>query len=135
MKNKLKKFIKLVFTIYVGALLLSWGIQYFFPTVDKSNLYIEEQEILANGKQVIHPFYSLDQPKSERTIILIPDLFGGPEFLLPLAHSLRDSFRVIVPEYPKSALDGEDVSFTVKKRSDYIDILTDSLNLDGAHLL
>lgn len=135
MKNNLKKFIKFVFTIYVGALLLSWGIQYFFPTVDKSNLYVEEQEIVANGKRVIHPFYSLDQSKSEETIILIPDLFGGPEFLLPLAHSLRDSFRVIIPEYPTSALEGEDVNFTVKKRSDYIDILTDSLNLDGAHLL
>lgn len=135
MIRNLKKTIKIVFTIYVGALLLSWSIQYFFPTSDKPNLYLDEQRIEINGKVINHPYYSLGQTNAEKSVILIPDLFGGPEFLLPLARLLEDSVNVIIPQYPKTTVDGGQVSFSVENRSAYLDVLSDSLKLDGTHLL
>lgn len=133
-RNLIKTF-KVICIVYAGALLLSWGIQYFFPTSDKPNLYQDRQIVVVGGKQVSHPYYSIGDPNNERTIILIPDLFGGPEFLLPLARSLQDSIHVIIPEYPKSTVEGQSVPFSVENRSIYLEALYDSLNLQTPHIL
>lgn len=133
-RNIVKSF-KIVCTIYVGALLLSWCIQYFFPTSDKPNLYQDIQSIVVDNKEIHYSYYSLGSSNTERTIILIPDLFGGPEFLLPLARSLQDSLHVIIPEYPKSDIEGGSLSFSINNRAKYLNILSDSLNLDQPHLL
>lgn len=135
MTRNFVKFFKVICAIYVGALLLSWGIQYFFPTSDKPNLYQNEQIVVVDGKQISHPYYSIGRANNDRTLILIPDLFGGPEFLLPLSRSLQDSINVIIPEYPKYTVDGESISYSVENRSKYLDVLSDSLNLQNPHLL
>lgn len=134
MIHNLRKFIKIGFTIYVGALLLSWCVQYFFPTLDKSNLYQDEATIVVNNREINHSYYSLGSSNPEKTIILIPDLFGGPEFLLPLARSLQDSMNVIIPEYPASTKRGESISFSVKNRAKFLTVLADSLGLEKPHL-
>lgn len=134
MTRNIVKTFKIVCTIYVGALLLSWCIQYFFPTSDKENLYQSEKSIVVADSEIGYSYYSLGVPNSKGTIILIPDLFGGPEFLLPLARSLQDSLHVIIPEYPKSARGGS-LSFSINNRAKYLNVLADSLNLDQTHLL
>lgn len=135
MTRNIVKTFQIICTLYVGALILSWGIEYFFPTSDKPNLYQSEQTIVHNGREIDFPYYSLGTENQKRSIILTPDLFGGPEFLLPLARSLQDSMHVIIPEYPTSATRGHSISFSVKSRAKYLDLLTDSLHLEKPHLL
>lgn len=135
MTRDLVKTLKIVSIIYVGALMLSWCIQYFFTTSDKPNLYQDNQIVEVEEQQINHPYYLLNRTNSERTIVLIPDLFGGPEFLLPLARELQDSVNVIIPEYPTSSTDGQSISFTVESRSTYLSTLLDSLNVENVHLL
>lgn len=135
MTRDIIKSFKIIAVLYAGALLLSWSIQYFFSTSDQPNFYEEEQVILVDGKRISHPYYSIDKSNTEKTIILVPDLFGGPEFLLPLARSLQDSINVVIPVYPKSTIDGQSIPFSVENRAAYLSVLTDSLDLDRAHLL
>lgn len=129
------KFFKIIAVLFTGALLLSWCIQYFFPTSDQPNLFEKEKLISVDGKQISHSYYSVGTSNDRKTIILIPDLFGGPDFLLPLARSLQDSVNVIIPEYPESASDGQSIPFSVENRAGYLEVLVDSLEFDQTHLL
>ncbi len=97
MTKDIVKTLKIICTVYIGALLLSWCIQYFFPTADKANLYQNEQIIEVDSREVNYSYYSIGSAYFEKTIILIPDLFGGPEFLVPLGRSLHVCLNVIIP--------------------------------------
>ncbi|WP_234572143.1 VTT domain-containing protein [Rhodohalobacter sp. 614A] len=135
MTHNLLKTIKIFCIIYAGALLLSWIIQIYFPTSDKPNRYQEAQVIVDNGKRIDHQFLYLANSESDQSIILLPDLFGGQEFLLPLARMLDDSLNVIIPEYPQVTTNNVSVSHSVQSRARFIDSLVDSLNLENVHLL
>lgn len=110
-------------------------IQIFFPTVDKPNLYQESKMIVDGDKRINHKFLHLSNIHSEPSIILIPDLFGGQEFLLPLARILDDSMNVIIPEYPQSSVHHQSVSSSVQSRARFLNTLVDSLDLQNVHLL
>lgn len=135
MTQNLVKSFKIICIIYAGALLLSWTIQYYFPTSDKPNLYQDKQIVTVDGDQISHSYYSIGSSNNKKVIIILPDLFGGPEFLLPLARSLQDSIHVIIPEYPTSTTNGRSISFSVENRSKYLKALSDSLNFQNPHLL
>lgn len=135
MTRNILKTIKVILVVYAGALLLSWIIQLYFPTSDKPNLYQEAQIIADKNKTIDHLYLQLSNPQSDQSIILIADLFGGQEFLLPLARMLDDSMNVIIPEYPQVTTDNEAVNHSVKTRARLINSLVDSLNLDNVHLL
>ncbi len=121
--------------VYLGALILSWSVQSFFPTSDKPNLYQQTRTISVNNNLIDHSYYHLQNKRTEETIILFPDLFGRQEFLLPLARTLQDSVNVIIPVYPEKNRNGVSISHSVNKRSNLAKILTDSLDLNDVHLL
>ncbi|MDZ7719362.1 MAG: alpha/beta fold hydrolase [Balneolaceae bacterium] len=135
MAHNLTKSLKIIAILYVGALLLSWCVQYFFPTSDKPNLYQKEKNIEVSGKQISHSYYSLDRKSKEQTLVLLPDLFGGAEFLIPLARELQDSVNVIIPEFPTSTTSDRSIPYSVESRSDYVNVLLDSLNVQNVHLV
>lgn len=135
MRRNLLKTIKIFLVIYAGAYLLSWMIQIYFPTSDKPNLYQDAQIIADKDKTIDLQYLQLSNPQSDQSIILIPDLFGGQQFLLPLARMLDDSLNVIIPEYPQVTTDNESVNHSVQTRARLIDSLVDSLNLENVHLL
>lgn len=135
MKRTLLSYIKIVFSIYAGALLLSWIIQIYFPTSDKPNYYQKEKAIIVDGTRINHQYLDLENRQTDQAIVLLPDLFGGQEFLLPLARSLDDSIHVIIPAYPILDTNHQSVSHSVESRATFIQVLTDSLNLENVHLL
>lgn len=135
MTRNILKTIQIILVIYAGALLLSWIIQIYFPTSDKPNLYQETQVIVDNERRIDNQYLRLSNLQSDQSIILIPDLFGGQQFLLPLARMLNDSMNVIIPEYPQVTTDNESVNHSVKTRARLINTLVDSLDLENVHLL
>lgn len=114
---------------------MSWMIQIYFPTSDQPNLYQESQVIVDGDKSINHPFLYLPNTRSDQSIILIPDLFGGQDFLLPLARLLDDSMNVLIPEYPQATVKNQSVSSSVESRAGFINTLVDSLDLQNVHLL
>lgn len=119
----------------MGALLLSWIIQIYFPTSDKQNAYHKSQLIEVEGQLIRHEYLFLGDNRADEVLILIPDLFGGQEFLLPLAKTLSDSINVMIPEYPTQTINKQSLSYSVKRRSAYLDHLADSLDYERVHLL
>ena len=127
--------LKILLTIYVGSLILSWVIQYGFPTVDKQNQFEEIQNILVDGKRINHSYLHFRNPDNKESIVLIPDIFGGPDFLIPLALELKDSVNVLIPRYPEYSEDGTALSHSVEQRSKFISALIDSLQSGPVILL
>lgn len=135
MKRTFLNYTKIIFIIYVGALGMSWLIQIYFPTSDKPNLYQKEEVIMVDDKEISHNYYQLENSQSKKAIVLIPDLFGEQEFLMPLARSLHDSINIIIPVYPQVTTNNQSVSRSVKSRTSFLKALVDSLDYTEIHLL
>ena len=67
-------------------------------------------------------------------MLIMPDVYKGSSFLLPLAKNLSSKLNVIIPEYPKQDAEGNRISQSINSRAQWAQILSDSLNIQHIHL-
>lgn len=133
LKETLLHTLKVVLLLYIGALILSWFIQWKLPTEDKPNRY-QKSLLVTVDNRTIKTDYLEFPSESSSTVIIIPDIYGGADFLIPLALELSDSMNVIIPMYPEESVSGPDPGYSAEERADVLRELLNSLNLDQQHI-
>jgi membrane protein DedA with SNARE-associated domain/pimeloyl-ACP methyl ester carboxylesterase len=132
---RLITFLKAFLVIYVLAMVLSLFIQLKFPVTDQPYLYQHSKTITADNREIEIHYLHLENPESNRSLILLPDYLDNADYLLPLAESLQSRFDVKIPIYPTHDLAGRSLDHSLDVRANIINTFTDSLAADSFHLL
>jgi membrane protein DedA with SNARE-associated domain len=135
LKADLIPFLKSLLVVYLTALALSWFVQLYWPPVQKPHQFQNEVVLSVDGDEIEMSYYYLSKPDNERTVLMLPDVVAGADYLLPLAEQLNKVADVIIPVYPEEDTGGNRISHSVEKRALFVFGLTEHLGIESAHLL
>lgn len=135
MNIRLITFLKAFFVLYVLAMVLSLFVQLKFPVSDKPNHYQRSITITIENREIELQYLHLENPGSERSLIMLPDYLENTEFLLPLAKSIQSRFDVKIPIYPTHDRVSNSLDHSLEFRAKIINSFTETLAEDSFHLL
>ncbi len=123
---------------YLILLISSSLVQYYFPAFESENRYQKVINVeIEPSVSIPLVIYELGDPENSENLplILFPDVYYGPEFLLPLAEKLSKNYRVILPVYseiiePENNFYDHSINSKVRIATH----LLSALNIDNAHI-
>ncbi|MEX0661692.1 MAG: VTT domain-containing protein [Balneolaceae bacterium] len=128
------RWIYVLFAI-IALYVLSSVIQIYFPIESKRLLNQKEITIEHDSKTVSMSYLSfIEGEKNNERIVLLPDVFFGANHLIPIAKKLSDSVDVIIPVYPDTYSNGDQISQSIGSLSKLTTTLLDSLDFFSAHI-
>lgn len=113
---------------------LSWFIQLNFSETDLPNTYQKTQIIEFEGEEVELIYYLVGQQAGNSLAVYLPDIYHGPEFLIPIAEKDTTASTKIILDYPQKSLNGNEISYSVESRAVITNTFLDTLKTESVSL-
>jgi len=124
----------ILIAVYLFLIGLSWFIQLTFSEGNLPNKYENTRIIEFEGEDIELTYYLLGQQPGSSAAIYLPDIYHSAEFLMPLAEQDTTEISRLIIDYPHETISGNEVSFSVKSRSEMVSIFLDSMNIESISL-
>ncbi len=127
-----------IFVLFYFILLgLSWLVQDRLPFVSK--LFSGEESVFITYDEATVPinYIRFQTGNNNSEVVLLPDIYFGPEFLIPFGSHIHNELKknVIIPFYPEKNSMGRRISHSISGRANFIDQLLDSLSITEVDLI
>jgi len=120
--------------VYLFLLGLSWFIQLTFTVPNTPNKYQNTERIEFKGEPVEIRYLLIGEENPRSAAFYFPDIYYKAEFLIPLAEADTTERSRIIIDYPLKTLDGNEISLSLKSRSEIASILIDSLRIESVSI-